>query len=173
MNRFARPLTALAIAGVMAACAPAADEGASVSSSPLPAPTDAPTDAPRPSESLTPEPSESASASASAKASASASPHDMGGTGGTDETATVEIVNFDFDPVELTVSAGTEVTFTNLDAFSHTVTAGTGDAPMPDDFDSGRLPEGTSFQFAFDEPGTYVYYCELHPAMEASIIVEN
>ena len=167
MNRFARPLTALAIVGVMAACAPAADEGASVSSSPLPAPTDAP----RPSEPVTPEPSESASASA--EASASASPHDMGGTGGTDETATVEIVNFDFDPVELTVSAGTEVTFTNLDAFSHTVTAGTGDAPMPDDFDSGRLPEGTSFQFAFDEPGTYVYYCELHPAMEASIIVEN
>jgi len=167
MNRFARPLTALAIVGVMAACAPAADEGASVSSSPLPAPTDAP----MPSVSLTPEPSESASASA--EASASASPHDMGGTGGTDETATVEIVNFDFDPVELTVSPGTEVTFTNLDAFSHTVTAGTGDAPMPDDFDSGRLPEGTSFQFAFDEPGTYVYYCELHPAMEASIIVEN
>lgn len=171
MNRFARPLTALAIVGVMAACAPAADEGASVSSSPLPAPTDAP----MPSVSLTPEPSESASASAeaSAGAEASASPHDMGGTGGTDETATVEIVNFDFDPVELTVSPGTEVTFTNLDAFSHTVTAGTGDAPMPDDFDSGRLPEGTSFQFVFDEPGTYVYYCELHPAMEASIIVEN
>ena len=167
MNRFARPLTALAIVGVMAACAPAADEGASVSSSPLPAPTDAP----MPSVSLTPEPSESASASA--EASASASPHDMGGTGGTDETATVEIVNFDFDPVELTVSPGTEVTFTNLDAFSHTVTAGTGDAPMSDEFDSGRLPEGTSFQFAFDEPGTYVYYCELHPAMEASIIVEN
>lgn len=65
------------------------------------------------------------------------------------------------------------MTFTNLDAFSHTATAGTGDEPMPAVFDSGRLPQGASFSFVFAEAGTYVYYCAVHPAMEASITVEE
>ena len=44
---------------------------------------------------------------------------------------------------------------------------------MPALFDSGRLPQGGSFSFAFDEEGTYVYYCVVHPAMKASITVED
>jgi len=90
-----------------------------------------------------------------------------------EQDATVEIVGFAFAPADLTISAGSEVTFTNLDSFSHTATAGTGDEPMPALFDSGRLPEGGSFSFAFGEAGTYVYYCAVHPAMEASITVED
>ena len=94
-------------------------------------------------------------------------------SGAAGDGATVEIVGFAFAPAELTIRAGSEVTFTNLDSFSHTATAGSGDEPMPTLFDSGRLPQGGSFTFAFADPGTYVYYCAVHPAMEASITVEE
>jgi plastocyanin len=99
--------------------------------------------------------------------------HDMGDMAGSGESTTVEITNFAFAPAELTVAAGTEVTFTNLDSAPHTVTAGTDDDPMTDLFDSGLLQQGESFTFAFDEPGTYAYFCDRHPPMQASITVEN
>ena len=162
MNR-SRSLPALVFLGLLAACAPTADGIASAppSSSATATATATITEEPLASMSVAPEPSESASAEAS---------HDMGGES---MTTTVEIVNFAFAPPDLKVGAGTDVTFINLDAFSHTVTAGTDDTPTPDVFDSGRLPEGDVFLFEFDEPGTYMYYCDLHPAMEATITVEN
>ena len=94
-------------------------------------------------------------------------------SGAAGDGATVEIVGFAFAPAELTISAGSEVTFTNLDDFAHTATAGTGDEPMPALFDSGRLAKGDSFSFAFAEAGTFAYYCAVHPAMEGSITVQE
>ena len=62
----------------------------------------------------------------------------------------------------LTVAAGTAVTWTNEDAQYHTVTSGT-----PEDggllWDSGILKRGMSFKYTFREPGTYPYFCTLHP----------
>ena len=78
----------------------------------------------------------------------------------------VEIVEFEFDPEEITVPAGTTVTFTNQDKAAHTATA--------DDssFDTEELGKGDSAEETFDEPGTYSYYCRFHVFMKGSVVVE-
>ena len=116
-------------------------------------------------------PSPSPSPSAERPASAEPSP-EATATATADAAPEVEIVNFAFKPEALTVSVGTEVTFTNADAYSHTATAGTGASPLPDIFDSGSLRQGEVFTFVVEEPGTLGYYCVIHPNMEGTIIVE-
>lgn len=76
-----------------------------------------------------------------------------------------------FRPEILTVDTGATVTWKQEDAGAHTVTSGTveqggaGVTEMPDDrFDSGEIATGDTFEFTFDEPGTYPYFCEIHPA---------
>ena len=78
----------------------------------------------------------------------------------------IEIVEFEFVPEEITVPAGTTVTFTNEDAAAHTATA--------DDssFDTEELGKGDSAEETFDEPGTYTYYCRFHVFMKGSVAVE-
>lgn len=71
------------------------------------------------------------------------------------QSITVSAKNFAFDPKELTVSPGTTVTWRNNDSILHTVTSDTGL------FDS-NLPAGADFQFTFNQPGTYAYYCKPH-----------
>jgi len=77
----------------------------------------------------------------------------------------VIIKNFDFEPMSLTVKAGTSVTWKNLDDEPHTVTSVDGL------FRSGAIDQNESFTFKFDKPGTYKYLCSIHPNMMASIIV--
>lgn len=79
----------------------------------------------------------------------------------------VEISGFAFAPQQLEISVGTTVVFTNLDSAPHTATE-TGDTPL---FDSGSLGTGESYEFTFDEPGTYEYICLIHPAMQGTIVV--
>jgi plastocyanin len=79
----------------------------------------------------------------------------------------VAIINIAFDPPQLDVSAGTTVTWTNLEAVPHTVTAADGG------FDSGTLDEGGTFQHTFAEAGTFDYVCAIHPSMQASVIVSG
>lgn len=74
-----------------------------------------------------------------------------------------------FDQRELVVAVGTTVVFENRDAFAHTVTS-TDASPLA--FDSGDLGEGGTFEVTFDQPGTYPYFCEIHPTMRATVIVE-
>jgi plastocyanin len=78
----------------------------------------------------------------------------------------VEIVDFEFSPEEITVPAGTTITFTNQDTAAHTATA--------DDssFDTEELGKGDSAEETFDEPGTYSYYCRFHVFMKGSVVVE-
>jgi plastocyanin len=83
--------------------------------------------------------------------------------GGEEVTATIE--GFAFNPGTIEISAGTTVTWTNNDSAPHTVTAEGGA------FQSGRLNQGDTFSFTFDEPGTYTYYCEFHPNMSGTVIV--
>lgn len=77
----------------------------------------------------------------------------------------VNIVDFAFTPVGLTVPAGTSVRWLNTGAKKHTVTA--------DDssFDSGLLATGDAFTRTFGVGGTYTYYCDLHPEMTGTITV--
>ena len=77
----------------------------------------------------------------------------------------VEIKNFDFGPMSLTVKAGTTVTWKNLDGEPHTVVSEDGL------FRSGALDEGDTFAYTFDKPGTYKYDCSIHPQMHGTIIV--
>lgn len=99
--------------------------------------------------------------------------------GGSDGTAapstapsnTVTMRLIAFKPGDLTVEAGTAVTWKQTDAGAHTVTSGTvaqgraGVTEEPDGtFDSGEIAKGDTFEFTFEEPGTYPYFCSIHPA---------
>ena len=91
------------------------------------------------------------------------------------EEVTIELVAF--SPDELDVAAGATVQWTNEDPGDHTVTSGTSEATAtgattsPDGrFDSGQIAGGGTFQHVFDEPGTYEYFCELHPATMRGVV---
>ncbi len=98
-----------------------------------------------------------------------------GGGGGGEASApgtdavTMELIAF--KPQTLTVAAGATVTWTQKDAGVHTVTSGTveqgggGVTKAPDGrFDSGELATAETFTFTFAQPGTYSYFCAVHPA---------
>lgn len=167
MNRYRRILLPLAVVGLLAACSPAATEPSANPTQTAPSETVAETAS---AATASPEPSGSPEPSASAEPLESPHDMDMGGSG---ESADVEIINFAYEQPDITVSVGTEVTFTNLDSAPHTVTAGTDADPMKDVFDSELLEQGESFTFVFDEPGTFVYFCDRHPPMEGSVTVES
>jgi plastocyanin len=83
----------------------------------------------------------------------------------------VEMRLIAFKPEKLEVPAGTTVTWKQADAGFHTVTSGTvaqgssGVTEMPDGrFDSGQLATDATFTFSFDDPGSYPYFCAVHPA---------
>lgn len=80
-------------------------------------------------------------------------------------SAAVDIENFTFNPAELTVHVGSKVTFTNGDDIPHQVVANDGS------FRSKALDSGDSFAMAFAKPGTYAYFCGLHPHMQGKVIV--
>jgi len=84
-----------------------------------------------------------------------------------EDTAAVKIDNFTFEPQVLTVKAGTRVTWTNVDDIPHTVASKT-----PKLFKSKALDTDDSFSFTFSEPGTFDYFCSLHPHMTATVRVE-
>ncbi len=79
--------------------------------------------------------------------------------------AAVKIANFTFGPQELKVKAGTTVTWTNEDDIPHTVVS-------PNAFRSKALDSDDKFSFTFTTPGTYKYFCSLHPHMTGTIVVE-
>ena len=81
------------------------------------------------------------------------------------ETA-VKIANFTFDPPQVTVKAGTTVVWTNEDDIPHTVTSST------QAFKSQVLDTDQKYSFTFATPGTYKYFCALHPHMTGTIVVE-
>ena len=75
----------------------------------------------------------------------------------------VEIAKFSYNPDPIRVSAGTTVVWSNLDVEAHTVTANDGS------WGSDYMGKGDVFAATFDEPGVYVYFCELHPPRHAGI----
>jgi plastocyanin len=81
-------------------------------------------------------------------------------------SSAVKIDNFSFGPPNLTVAAGTTVTWTNNDDVPHTV--------VSDDkiFKSKALDTDDKFSYTFAKPGTYTYFCSVHPKMTAKIVVQ-
>jgi plastocyanin len=78
----------------------------------------------------------------------------------------VVMENFSFAPAVLTIKAGTKVTWINRDDVPHTATEN------DKRFNSGTMDTGGEFSFVFDSPGTYSYFCALHPRMTGQIIVK-
>jgi plastocyanin len=66
----------------------------------------------------------------------------------------------------LTITAGTQVTWTNQDGATHNVISNTGV------FSSGDLSGGDTFEFTFDSLGTFPYHCSHHSGMNGTVIVQ-
>jgi amicyanin len=81
------------------------------------------------------------------------------------EDASVKISNFTFSPPQITIKAGTSVTWINEDDIPHTVVS-------PPTVRSKPLDTDDTFSFTFTTPGTYKYFCSLHPHMTGTIVVE-
>ena len=97
--------------------------------------------------------------------------------------ATVNIKVFAFQPGRLKVAKGAVVTWTNNDDIGHTVTSGTrtyaaGDSGNVEStkkdgkFDHALEGAGTKATYTFAEAGTFHYFCDRHPGMEADVVVE-
>jgi plastocyanin len=80
----------------------------------------------------------------------------------------VTIANFAFSPTPLTVAPGTKITWTNTDEEPHTVVSADAGAT----FKSPALDTDDKFSFTFGKPGTYKYFCSVHPRMVGTIIVK-
>ncbi|WP_228452759.1 cupredoxin domain-containing protein [Streptomyces alkaliterrae] len=84
-----------------------------------------------------------------------------------DGAATITIENFTYEPADLEVAPGQEITVVNKDNVGHTVTA-TGD----EEFDTGNIAAGRSGTFtAPSEAGSYRYTCSFHPDMRGTLTV--
>jgi plastocyanin len=79
--------------------------------------------------------------------------------------AEVKIDNFTFGPGALTVAAGTTVTWTNSDDIPHTVVSTDGV------FKSKVLDTDEKFSYTFTKPGTFPYFCSIHPKMTGKVVI--
>ena len=82
------------------------------------------------------------------------------------EAVQVTIDNFTFGPQVVTVKPGDTVTWTNRDDIPHTV--------VSDDkvFKSKVLDTDEKFSYTFTKPGTYGYFCSIHPKMTGKVVVQ-
>lgn len=94
-------------------------------------------------------------------------------------SVTMKLISF--KPGKIEVASGTEVTWTQTDPGFHTVTSGTvvqGGSGVTREadgkFSSEELATDETFSFTFKEPGTYPYYCNIHPAtMRGEVTVKG
>lgn len=84
--------------------------------------------------------------------------------GGGDAAASVDIVDFAFEPATIDVATGQTITWTNTGAAPHTVT-------FADGPDSGNMAPGATFEHAFDAAGSFEYVCAIHPTMTGTVNV--
>jgi len=82
-------------------------------------------------------------------------------------SSAVSIDNFSFSPATLTVKAGTTVTWTNRDDIPHGIASSNSAFKR-----SQALDTDDSYSFTFTAPGTYQYFCYLHPHMVGSVVVQ-
>ncbi|HEY0330533.1 MAG TPA: cupredoxin family copper-binding protein [Rhodopseudomonas sp.] len=81
------------------------------------------------------------------------------------EDAAVMIDNFTFEPAQLTIKAGSTVTWKNRDDIPHALVS-------VGHFKSKVLDTDDSYAFSFTQAGSYSYFCSLHPHMTGTIKVE-
>ena len=80
--------------------------------------------------------------------------------------AEIKIDNFSFSPNTVTVPVGGTVRWTNHDDVPHNV--------VNDDksFKSKTMDTDESFSYTFTKPGTYTYFCSIHPKMTGKVVVQ-
>jgi len=81
----------------------------------------------------------------------------------------VNIVDFKFDPAVITVPAGTKVTWTQIGPTEHNTVEKDHKTPL---WQSDLLNPGDTFSYTFTTPGTYHYWCTIHPEMLGTVIVK-
>ena len=80
----------------------------------------------------------------------------------------IEIKDFAFNPQTITVKAGEKVTWINRDEEPHTVVS------VEKQFKkSPALDTDQEFTITAGAPGTYMYFCSVHPKMTGTIVVEK
>jgi plastocyanin len=84
----------------------------------------------------------------------------------------VTVKQFQFMPAELSVKAGTNVTWTNEDDILHTATSGATPGTADGTFDGPMDGRGKSFSHVFDQSGRYPYFCNRHNSMTGTVVVE-
>ncbi len=77
----------------------------------------------------------------------------------------VQIMNFAFNPQNITIPVGSFIRWTNFDSATHTATSDTGV------WDSGNLGQNQFYQRTFSTPGVFPYHCTIHPSMTGTITV--
>ena len=84
------------------------------------------------------------------------------------KTNQIVIKDFHFTPQTLTVKAGEKITWINRDEEPHTVVS------VEKQFKkSAPLDTDQEFTITAGAPGTYTYFCSVHPKMTGTIIVEK
>lgn len=124
--------------------------------------------------------SEAASEVASAPPSEAAQPSEMaepssdaGASEPAEDSTEVRLAGFAFSPGQITVAAGTAVTFVNEDEAPHTVTHGSDGRAEAEAIVDESLASGAELTFTFEEPGTYQITCKIHPSMNMTVVVEG
>ena len=78
----------------------------------------------------------------------------------------IEIKDFAFNPPTLTVKSGEKITWINRDDEPHTVVS------VEKQFKkSTALDTDQEFTITAGIPGTYTYYCSVHPKMTGTIVI--
>lgn len=121
--------------------------------------------------SLAPSTSPGTSPSAAASAAGSASAQAQPSAAASGAATTVEIANLQFGP-DLTVAAGTTVTFVNKDTVPHTATEGSNGVKAVDARFDLQLPIGASQSYTFASSGTVKVTCTFHPTMNMTVTVQ-
>ena len=80
----------------------------------------------------------------------------------------IQIANFTFEPATVEVSAGTTVSWVNVDDVPHLVVGTDPGSPLK----SPALDTDDGYSVVLDHPGTYRYFCSLHPHMTGTVIVK-
>lgn len=80
--------------------------------------------------------------------------------------AAVAITQGAYEPAQVTVPAGSIVTWSNRDGARHSVTSDDAEGEL-----DGDLPPHTQYNHKFQTPGTFRYHCEFHNGMAGQVIV--
>ncbi len=80
-------------------------------------------------------------------------------------TVAVNVVDFNFQPADITAKTGQTIAFTNTGSAPHTATLDGGQCATP------TIQPGKSDGLTFSVAGTYKFHCSIHTQMTGTIVV--